>query len=299
VSTTGHRRLAAALLLASGLAVSGASAHPSSAIVVDAVGAVWFTDNGGEGILWRIERGGTLTAVQRGRLQGLHWFALDREGLVSPSVLGKRLRRVPLSGSTAALLKTDGFPLVVDRQGTLYYAQDNREITRRAPDGTGTTVGPTAKAARETFGGWITGLAVSAEGHIYVAYTSAVVKISRQGTVTTMADAQALGSLSGAATKPSLRGLDVDSRGRVYAASQTCRCVVRVTAGARVETVMKADPPWSPTGVAIHGGDVYVLEYAHEDQLAEEWLPRVRKLAPNGTITTLVSITNKDRATAP
>jgi hypothetical protein len=42
---------------------------------------------------------------------------------------------------------------------------------------------------------------------------------------------------------------------------------------------LKADPPWSPTGVAIHGDDVYVLEYsnANSDQ-HEDWQPRVRKL---------------------
>src|SRR5204862_351926 len=42
---------------------------------------------------------------------------------------------------------------------------------------------------------------------------------------------------------PYLRGLDVTEEGVVYAAVTGRRCVVKVTAGGKVETVLKSEPP--------------------------------------------------------
>ena len=47
----------------------------------------------------------------------------------------------------------------------------------------------------------------------------------------------------------------------MYAAATGCRRVVKINAGGKVETVLKAERPWSPTGVALHGDAIYVLEY--------------------------------------
>ena len=76
----------------------------------------------------------------------------------------------------------------------------------------------------------------------------------------------------------------------MYAAATGGRCVVKVTADGKAEAVMKAERPWSPTGVAVHDGEVYVLEYANansDDHKA--WRPRVRKLGRDGTVTTLAT----------
>jgi hypothetical protein len=95
-----------------------------------------------------------------------------------------------------------------------------------------------------------------------------------------------------------LRGLDVDSHGTVYAAASGCRGVVKITADGKVKTVLKAERPWSPTGIAVHGDDVYVLEYTNANgHLSEGWLPRVRKLGRDGKVATLATI-SKDRQSA-
>jgi hypothetical protein len=53
---------------------------------------------------------------------------------------------------------------------------------------------------------------------------------------------------------------------------------------------MKAERPWSPTGVAVHDGAVYVLEYANANSGNHKaWRPRVRKLGRDGTVTTLAT----------
>jgi hypothetical protein len=55
--------------------------------------------------------------------------------------------------------------------------------------------------------------------------------------------------------------------------------------------VLTAEAPWSPTGVAVSGGGIYVLEYLHipaDDRKA--WIPRVRKVGTDGTVRTLATV---------
>jgi hypothetical protein len=97
-----------------------------------------------------------------------------------------------------------------------------------------------------------------------------------------------------------LRGLDADSHGNVYAAACGCRCVVKITADGKVETVLRAEKPWSPTGVAVRADDVYVLEYTNANgALADGWLPRVRKFGRNGKVTTLATISKEQQNAQP
>jgi hypothetical protein len=56
--------------------------------------------------------------------------------------------------------------------------------------------------------------------------------------------------------------------------------------------VLQLESPWSPTAVALFHGEIYVLEYLHtaaEDRL--QWLPRVRRISPDGRAVVIASIT--------
>jgi hypothetical protein len=72
-------------------------------------------------------------------------------------------------------------------------------------------------------------------------------------------------------------------------------CIVRVTPDGQVGVILKAERPWSPTGVAIHGDDLCVLEYTANPQQDDhkEWLPRVRKLGRDGKVTTLATLSRE------
>lgn len=95
---------------------------------------------------------------------------------------------------------------------------------------------------------------------------------------------------------PFLRGLAVDGRGTVYAAATGCRCVVKIKADGKVETVLKAERPWSPTGIALQGEAIYMLEYPNANgEKHEDWVPRIRKIGHDGKATTLVTFPKKDR----
>jgi len=63
---------------------------------------------------------------------------------------------------------------------------------------------------------------------------------------------------------------------------------------------MGAERPWSPTGIAVQGDDVYVLEYTNANgHLSEGWLPRVRKLGRDGKVTTLATISKERQSAQP
>jgi hypothetical protein len=60
---------------------------------------------------------------------------------------------------------------------------------------------------------------------------------------------------------PQVELIGSHSPGDPYAAVNGCRCVVKIRTGGKVETVLKSEKPWSPTGVAVRGKDVFGLEY--------------------------------------
>jgi sugar lactone lactonase YvrE len=173
---------------------------------------------------------------------------------------------------------------------------------RLSPDGRVTVLSARFRGIAQKLG-FVTGLASGPDGSVYAACPSTILKIKPDGTVTTLIHPIALSNLAtdqSAGTpdgrKPSLRGVAVDSRGTVYAAATGFGCVVKITADGKVETVLRAERPSSPTGVAVYDEELYVLEYTHADSNNhQEWLPRVRKVGRNGKITTLTALSKEDR----
>jgi hypothetical protein len=291
--------LAAVVLTA--ISVAGARAHPGSGIVVDQQGQVFFVHSG-VGVA-KIDAAGTLTYIHRSR--GGHWLCLDEKGFFSRTQ-PKYFRRITADGIKPALVFADGgAPLAVNRYGALYYASGEEgdrpgglALTREQPGGGRTRFAPALTKALRRIDDGVTGLAGGPDGSLYVASWTAVFKVKPNGVVVTLAgpikvkdcdedkaDHKASNRL------PLLRGLAVRSDGTVYAAATSCHCVIKITPGGQVATVLKAKRPWSPTGVAIRGRDVYVLEYTNANGPATEgWRPRVRKLGPDGTCTTLTTI---------
>jgi hypothetical protein len=277
-------------------------AHPGAGILVDASGQVFFVDTGEpgrfRGFIWSVDVRGQLSVVYR---RGGHWLALDSGGRFLKAAVGDWFRAdlVPIAGSKGAVIQGDGAPMVVGPDGSLYYGSEEDpqraggvQIARLSPNGTVTQPFAHLRGIAERLGG-IKGLAAGPDGVLYVSYPAAVQKIAPSGAITSIADQVMIADCdreSPEAETPSLRGLAVTTRGIVYAAASGCRTVVRITSGGMVESVLKAERPWSPTGVAVFGDDVYVLEYAHANGSATQWLPRVRRLQRDGTVVPLVTI---------
>jgi sugar lactone lactonase YvrE len=300
------RSIACSLLAWSSLGPTAGDAlgHPSSGIVVDAQGQVFFQDATGRSI-WKIDPQGRLTKYSD-RIGG-HWMALDAEGSFSRARV-PHFERITPDGERPALVVADGgSPIAVNRDGHLYYLcgfsrtepmnPGGPLIGRVSPGGKPTVFTPDLKETVEKLSG-ITGLAAGPDGWLYAACPSAVLRIGPDGAVSTLVRPVAVADCDEDFPDgnrdfplPALRGLAVDADGTVYAAATGCHRVLKITRDGKVEVVLKAERPWSPTGVAVHGGEVYVLEYTNANGgQADGWTPRVRKLARDGEVTTLATI---------
>lgn len=273
-------------------------AHPGSGIVVDRQGNIYFVDTGSG--VWKIDRNGKLT-----RLSGpaYHWMAIDVDGRLANVTLpyfSSGDATVARVGVNPTLLLSSDFPITVGRDGSLYYPwlRDGEplKVFRLAPSGT-TAIHQALPTNTE--GGalrWLNGIVAAPDGSVYYTENRAVRRITPEGKLTTVADIVTVSGCDsvpgvGADPGPYLRGLDVDAQGTVYVAATGCGAVLKITTDKKVTTVLRTSSPWSPTGVAVLGTDLYVLEYLHtEGDNRRDWLPRVRKLTSDGHVVTVATI---------
>lgn len=276
---------------------TSAVAHPGSGIVVSKKGEIFFTDTG-RGV-WKIDTLGKLTYVPASQY---HWMAIDESGYFAKSQknFGNWFERIKPQGSKPQLILCSDFPITVNRDGNLYYADTRTgspRLVRRTPEGKESVI-----AADVMFQG-VSGIAAGPDGSLYVTDAShpnanAIRRITTDGNISMIAtDFVIVDSVKNPPpdTPPGLcRGLDVDSAGVVYVAATGCRRVVKIAPRAGAKVILESPEPWSPTGVTVFRGEVYVLEYRDappsQTEVRKAWIPRVRKIARDGTITTLATV---------
>ena len=287
------------------LCPSASWAHPASGIVVDAQGRVYFVYSR-HGVR-RIDSSGQPTNIHEDN--GGHWLALDAAGAFS-RVRPKEFERITPDGVIPGLIfASGGAPLVVGSDGNLYYGSNGSQ-EESFPPGAMTVARLSASGHQEIFApalrqmlaelkDGITGLASGPDGSIYVATWKGIVVLNRDGSIARVVhpvvvsdcDSDPADHNPANASSPLLRGLGVDSTGNVYVAATSCHRVVKITPQGQVTSILKSERPWSPTGVAVRGDDIYVLEYTNANGPAREgWYPRVRKRGSDGTWTTLATV---------
>lgn len=272
-----------------------ASAHPGSGIVVDKEGNIYFTDTG-KGV-WKIDTQGKLTYLPASKF---HWMTIDAIGYFSESQksFGEYFERVTPQSNKPALIMCSDFPLVVNPDGNIYYAYTrpgSAKIIRRTPDGKESVL-----ASNKIFQ-FISGIAAGADGSLYIteasnANANTIRKITMNGTVSIIATY--VGKSSNdlpLETVPSYcRGLAVDSTGTIYVAATGSRSLLKITPQGKVTTILQTTSPWTPTGVAIFHGEVYVLEWhdvtPENLEVRSAWIPRVRKIGIDGKVTTVATV---------
>lgn len=289
------RRLALVLAAAS-LLSTPAAAHPGSGIVADRHGQIYFVDTGSG--VWRIDAPGKLTRIPG---MAFHWMTLDADDLFGklrlPSGPGWEFAR---AGAKPTLLLSSDFPIAVGRDGNLYYPAfepgSGLQILRLAPSGqTSVLASLPSEKAREPLR-WINGLAAVPDGSLYYTENNAIRRIAPSGRISTVVAGIVLPSCASipaaeTKTRPYLRGLDVDARGTVYVAASGCGSVLKVAQDRKIATIVQLQSPWSPTGVALSGSDLYVLEYLHTaSDNRREWLPRVRKISQDGKAAIIAAV---------
>jgi hypothetical protein len=284
------------------LAECPAVAHPASGIVVNDRGEVFFVHTF-RGVA-KLDAQGKLSYVHEDTESG-HWMCLDKDGSFSRTQPVHFRRITPEGQRPAIIYAAGGAPIAVCRDGNLYYGSGYPgvsdttpgflTVTRNSPDGKLTMFAPTLKEALHKLGWGVMGLAAGPDGFLYVADPSGILEVKTDGTVIPLVEHIMVDKCDEHVPSdmgpPMVRGLDVAADGTVFAAATGCRCVLKITAAGSVNTILRSERPWSPTGVALHNGDVYVLEYTDPNgDDPKGWRPRVRMLGRDGLVTTLVTL---------
>lgn len=297
--------VAAGLLL-----VSSAQAHEGWGIVVDRAGAVYFADIPANAV-WKVSREGKVEKVAANKHS--HALVLDSSGALygtNPHLtlpIRSVWRRAP-GGSLADLLPpTENLPLGLqsftrDEAGNVYSAGawDARApevvLLRRGRDGrispvAGGSVGHADGIGREARFLGIDGMAWGPYGLLYLADGPYVRRVGPDGSVSTLGG----GPITERRWDEDLLGIAVDAGGNVYVADNAGRRIVRITPTGTVSAALTTGSIWTPTGVAVAGDGLYVLEHlrmplAILGDLAVGPYVRVRRVSPDGEATVIARL---------
>ena len=287
-----------------------ALSHPSSGIVVNEQGEVFFVHSTRGVAKFTVD--GKLTYVHTST--GGHWLCLDPQGSFSRTQPRHFKRITPDGVSPAVIFADGGAPIAAAQDGSLYYGSSGEKnnddepgalaLSRLSPDGTARAFAPKLKEAMAKAHVGITGLAAGPDRSLYVATAPTIFKIGMDGTVTVLVERPEVKDCDPNPPPdglPGFQGLAVTTDGTVYAAATGCRVVLKISPQGMYKTMLKPEKPWSPTSVAIHADELYVLEWTNPNDSPETgWRPRVRKVARDGSATTLVTVQedvrpNRDR----
>jgi sugar lactone lactonase YvrE len=274
-------------------------AHPGSGIVIDRLGQIYFVDMVSG--IWKIDTNGALTHISG---PAFHWMTLDAGGRFSAAGLPSGASGdVVRLGADPTVILASSYPIAMGRDGNLYFPSHDAgapvQLLKMLPSGhtsvlsslPATTVGAPIRD--------LNGLAAGRDGSLYYTESNAIRRVSREGRVSTVAQNISLaicGSVPGMGPtdRPLLRGLDIDAAGIAYVAATGCGSVLRVTTDGRVSVLFQTEGPWSPTGIALYGNDIYVLEFlgAASDN-RREMVPRIRKIAPDGKTRIIATVVRR------
>lgn len=291
-----------------------ARAHPGWGIVVDGGGQIYFADVDRNKI-WRIDRQGKLEAIiagkhsheitldKAGNLYGTHLYYVEagNHWFTSFWKLAPGINPIDLVSSTTDPPR--GMGLLRDTGGNIYsgdYSENRVRVVKMSRDGQisvfaggekGHADGPGAQAKFMA----IQTMVFDVDGALYVLERDCVRRVTPDGVVTTIG-AKPLAGIERRQNGQMLLGLAVDARGNVYAADWEFARLRRIKPDNSVDTALASGWFWSPSGVASLENDLYVLETVRQSAFA---MPaalgigpyiRVRKLTPDGTITTIATI---------
>lgn len=256
---------------------------------------MYFLDTGSG--LWKIDPQGRLT-----HLSGLknHWLTLDaNNGFDSarlPTDPGLDWVITRIGANPSVLISTD-FPIAIGEEGSLYYPSGRPGGLRLMRTLTSGVTSVLATLPLTTTGRplpHINGITAGPDCSLYYTEDTTIRRITAEGKISIVATVRALvggPSIPGTNQHPYLRGLAVNGRGVMYAADNGDARVLKITPEGKITTLVQLQSPWSPTGVALFGSDVYVLEFIHtveDDRRA--WLPRVRKITSDGKSTIIATV---------
>jgi sugar lactone lactonase YvrE len=265
-------------LLALLLALSDvAQAHPAWGIVVAPEGTVYFAD-ANRNRIWMFTIDGYLRRIVDKRHTHALFYGADGYLYGEMGEFDARAQRW-LSGRwrarsddlfevtlPATANAPSGWGVVRDAQGNTYEIEQSDQFSRlikRKPDGQTSVLAGDSPGYADGSGTvarfrFLEAMTLGPDNLLYVRDDAAIRRVTLTGEVLTLG-----GNPLGNEPHPmtgGLLGLATDGRGNVYVADLAARCVRRINADQKVETIWQSNWMWTPTGVAVHKGEVYVLE---------------------------------------
>ena len=276
-------RPAALAALTALLFATAAAAHPSRGIAAAPDGRVYFSDLVR---IWTIAPDGRVTLVRHAGGRHMHEIFLDPGGTLygeesdySPATRAYRAaiwRLRPGGGSAYAYGPTarpaPGMGVFRDARGCTFQADETRAralvLYRLCPGQRPEHIAGARSPPRDLLSN-IGGAAFGADGSFYFRRGSSVHRLTPRGALTTAASG----------FSPENFGIAVDSAGALLVAEPARRRVVKLGGNGRRTIAATSSPPWSPTGVAVSRGSLYLLE-ASDHAPGRQTRVRVRKLSP-------------------
>jgi trimeric autotransporter adhesin len=177
--------------------------------------------------------------------------------------------------------------VVVDSTGNVYICDSNDFAIRKVTNGTITTIA--------TLGAYVNDMKLGPDGNFYLAATARVYKLTPAGVVTLIAGTGVVGSNgdggnAAGAQVGNVLGICLDAQGNIYI-SETNK-IREITTDGKIKTI-------AGTGIAGYNGDniaattaqLYmpaglVIDASGNLYVADQMNFRIRKISPQGTITT-------------
>lgn len=289
------------------LLADSSSAHPMWGIVVDRQGQVYFSDLK---TIWKIDAQGKLSVFRAGR-DHTHDLNIDEAGNLygaensydpaTQRFFSAIWKMTPAGSFSYLLAPTDNPPkgtsIWKDRDGNMYHVAyfPEREllVLKRTPNGIVTALVGSSNAVRNYHQGVphsVGGMAFGADGSLYFVHGANVSKLTASGTLTPLARNVVVENASGSPAGGSpLFGIAVDAQGNAFVADWGNRRVLKITPDGQMTTLIRAEESWFPTGVAVRGGELYILEESHTPASTPIGT-RVRKLSSDGKVSTLATV---------
>ena len=287
----------------------GPAGPMTSGIVVTDDGTVFFVDSFSETV-WRIQPGGSLHAFVTGR--NGRTLCLDANGHLygtHEDEAGRTLVWRADARGTTDVTRPD-----VPEYGHAFVVEDNGDMIASSGSDreTGVRLVRAGEHDHELIAGGemgfrdgtgadakflpIGGMTRTDEGDLLVTSGASIRRVRSDGSVQTIAKGERLlkprhsflarlfGDVHG-----HLTGIAAGSRGEIYVTNTTRAAVIRIGSDGTAREILKSDRGWTPTGVAVSNGIVYVLEYGHG--------VRVRRIDASGRLSTVAQV-KPDQAVA-
>lgn len=294
------------------LLTAKAQAHPMWGIAVDQRGQVYFSDLK---TIWRIDAQGKLSVFRAGGDRHTHDLNVDAAGNLygadnsydpaTERFISATWMMTPAGDFSYLLSPTDNPPkgtsIWRDRDGNMYHVTHFPErdllVLKRAPSGNVTALVGSSDAARNYRQGVpysAGGMAFGSDGALYFVHGANVSKIKTNGALVPLArNLSVMNASENSTGGTTLLGLAVDAEGNAFVADHGNRRVLEITPAGQISTVIRAEESWFPTGVAVRGGELYILEEGHTPA-SRPTGTRVRKLSSDGKITVLATVEEKN-----